>query len=63
MKDPEKKAPPNESMGWELGKFMPKWMTDYDFGNAANGFLNLYGQSHMFLFPNKGVVVELAMAY
>ena len=38
LKDPEKKAPPNESMGWELGKFMPKWMTDYDFGNAVNGF-------------------------
>ena len=38
LKDPEKKAPPNESMGWELGKFMPKWMTYYDFGNAVNGF-------------------------
>lgn len=33
-----KKAKPNESMGWELGKFMPSWITGYDFGNAVNGF-------------------------
>jgi hypothetical protein len=37
MKDPDEKAP-NESMGWKLGKFMPRWMTEYDFGNAVNGF-------------------------
>ena len=38
MSDPKKKENTNESMGWELGKFMPNWMKDYDFGNAVNGF-------------------------
>ena len=33
-----KKEKPNESMGWELGKFMPSWVSEYDFGNAVNGF-------------------------
>lgn len=48
LKDPEKKAPPNESMGWELGKFMPKWMTDYDFGNAVNGFFkSVWSESYV----------------
>ena len=48
LKDPKKKANPNESMGWELGKFMPTWMTNYDFGNAVNGFFkSVWSESYV----------------